>query len=70
MANSRGDSRDDEQQPTVGVLLLDEHGSATAADRLPADSAVSSKQAPRYDLGDRSVSRIAQAHATRSLAGR
>jgi hypothetical protein len=35
-------SPDDEQQPTLAVLLLDEHGSATGADRLPADGSVSS----------------------------
>jgi hypothetical protein len=33
---------DDEQQRNLGVLLLDERGSGTGADRLPADSSVSS----------------------------
>jgi hypothetical protein len=32
---------DDEQQPNLGVLLLDERGSGTGADRPPADSSVS-----------------------------
>jgi hypothetical protein len=34
---------DDEQQRNLGVLLLDERGSGTGADRPPADSSVSSR---------------------------
>jgi hypothetical protein len=34
---------DDEQQRNLGVLLLDERGSGTGADRPPADSSVSSE---------------------------
>jgi hypothetical protein len=33
---------DDEQPRNLGVLLLDERGSGTGADRPPADSSVSS----------------------------
>jgi hypothetical protein len=33
---------DDEQQRNLGVLLLDERGSGSGADRAPADSSVSS----------------------------
>ena len=34
---------DDERKPTLAVLLLDEHGSATRAERLPADRSASSE---------------------------
>jgi hypothetical protein len=42
---------DDEQQRNLGVLLLDERGSGTGADRPPADSSVSSIPAVRRSPG-------------------
>jgi hypothetical protein len=41
-ASSQMLASDDEQQRNLGVLLLDERGSGTGADRAPANRSVSS----------------------------
>jgi hypothetical protein len=43
---------DDQQQPMRGVLLLDERGSRTRADRVSADASVSSNPGAQKSAAD------------------